>query len=319
MDKFDLYRDIASRTGGDVYVGVVGPVRTGKSTLIKQVMQKLVVDGIENPDERSRAIDEIPQSADGKTIMTTQPRFVPNEAVRVPVGENLAVNMRLIDCVGYLVAGALGAEEDGKERMVSTPWSEEQIPFSMAAEIGTQKVIKEHSTIALAVTTDGSFSNISREDYVDAEERVVKELKECGKPFAIVLNVANVNAPSAIQLKDELSAKYDAPVLLKNAENLTEQDITEILETILLEFAVTMIDFDLPRWVRALPCENGVIKELLDVVRGVGDNVSKMKDYEHIDTFFKNTEYWQEPSSINLDAGKGKIEVQLAPKEGVFF
>ena len=319
MDKFDLYRDIASRTGGDVYVGVVGPVRTGKSTLIKQVMQKLVVDGIENPDERSRAIDEIPQSADGKTIMTTQPRFVPNEAVRVPVGDNLAVNMRLIDCVGYLVDGALGAEEDGKERMVSTPWSEEQIPFSKAAEIGTQKVIKEHSTIALAVTTDGSFSNIAREDYVGAEERVIRELKECGKPFAIVLNAADVNAPSALQLKDELAAKYDAPVLLKNAVELDEQDITEILETILLEFAVTTIDFDLPRWVRALPIDNGVIRELIDIVRNVGDSVNKMKDYEHIDTFFKTTEFWQEPSVINLDAGKGKIEVQLEPKESVFF
>lgn len=319
MDKFDLYRDIASRTGGDVYVGVVGPVRTGKSTLIKQVMQKLVVDGIENPDERSRAIDEIPQSADGKTIMTTQPRFVPNEAVRVPIGENLAVNMRLIDCVGYLVGGALGAEEEGKERMVSTPWSEEQIPFSKAAEIGTQKVIKEHSTIALAVTTDGSFSGIAREDYVEAEERVVRELKECGKPFAIVLNVADVNAPSALQLKDELESKYDAPVLIKNAVNLDEQDITEILESILLEFAVTMIDFDLPRWVRALPIDNDVIKELIELVRGVGDSVNKMKDYEHIDTFFKTTEFWQEPSVINLDAGKGKIEVQLEPKDGVFY
>ncbi len=319
MDKFDLYRDIASRTGGDVYVGVVGPVRTGKSTLIKQVMQKLVVDGIENPDERSRAIDEIPQSADGKTIMTTQPRFVPNEAVRVPIGENLAVNMRLIDCVGYLVGGALGAEEEGKERMVSTPWSEEQIPFSKAAEIGTQKVIKEHSTIALAVTTDGSFSGIAREDYVEAEERVVRELKECGKPFAIVLNVADVNAPSALQLKGELESKYDAPVLIKNAVNLDEQDITEILESILLEFAVTMIDFDLPRWVRALPIDNDVIKELIELVRGVGDSVNKMKDYEHIDTFFKTTEFWQEPSVINLDAGKGKIEVQLEPKDGVFY
>lgn len=319
MDKFDLYRDIASRTGGDVYVGVVGPVRTGKSTLIKQVMQKLVVDGIENPDERNRAIDEIPQSADGKTIMTTQPRFVPNEAVRVPVGDNLAVNMRLIDCVGYLVAGALGAEEDGKERMVSTPWSEEQIPFSKAAEIGTQKVIKEHSTIALAVTTDGSFSNISREEYVEAEERVISELKECGKPFAIVLNVADVEAETAIALREELAKKYDAPVLLKNAVELDEQDITEILETILLEFAVTMIDFDLPRWVRSLPIDCEVIKELLDVVRGVGDSVGKMKDYEHIDAFFKNAQYWQEPSSINLEAGKGKIEVQLAPKDGVFY
>ena len=319
MDKFDLYRDIASRTGGDIYVGVVGPVRTGKSTLIKQVMQRLVVDGIENPDERSRAIDEIPQSADGKTIMTTQPRFVPNEAVRVPISDNLAVNMRLIDCVGYLVDGALGAEEEGKERMVSTPWSEEKMPFSKAAEIGTQKVIKEHSTIALAVTTDGSFSKIGREQYVEAEERVVNELKECGKPFAIVLNVADVNAPSALALKDELSAKYDAPVIVKNAVSLEDEDITEILETILLEFAVTIIDFDLPRWVRALPADNDIIKELLKIVREVGDDVSKMKDYEHIDAFFKSAEFWQEPSAINLDAGKGRIHVELAPNDGVFY
>ncbi|MDE6060506.1 MAG: stage IV sporulation protein A [Clostridia bacterium] len=319
MDKFELYRDIASRTGGDIYVGVVGPVRTGKSTLIKQVMQQLVIDGIENPDERSRAIDEIPQSADGKTIMTTQPRFVPNEAVRVPVSENLAVNMRLIDCVGYLVAGALGAEEDGKERMVSTPWSEEQIPFSKAAEIGTQKVIKEHSTIALAVTTDGSFSNIQREQYIEAEERVIRELKECGKPFAIVLNVADPEAASAIQLKEELANKYDAPVLLKNAVNLGEQDITEILETILLEFAVNIIDFDLPRWVQALPADSSVVKELIGIVKGVGDDVSKMKDYERIDAFFKTAEYWDEPSAINLDAGKGRVQVDIMPKDGVFF
>ncbi len=319
MDKFDLYRDIASRTGGDIYVGVVGPVRTGKSTLIKQVMQRLVVDGIENPDERNRAIDEIPQSADGKTIMTTQPRFVPNEAVKVPVSENLAVNMRLIDCVGYLVAGALGAEEEGKERMVSTPWSEEQIPFSKAAEIGTQKVIKEHSTIALAVTTDGSFTDIPREQYVEAEERVIRELKECGKPFAIVLNVADVNAESALRLKDELSAKYDAPVLVKSAVSLEDKDITEILETILLEFAVTIIDFDLPRWVRALPVDSGIVKELTDIVREVGGDVSKMKDYEHIDTFFKSAEFWNEPSAINLDAGKGRVQVELAPKDGVFY
>jgi len=317
MDKFDLYRDIASRTGGDIYVGVVGPVRTGKSTLIKQVMQQFIVDGIENPDERSRAIDEIPQSADGRTIMTTQPRFVPNEAVRVPLSESLSVNMRLIDCVGYLVDGALGADEDGKERMVSTPWSEEQIPFSKAAEIGTQKVIKEHSTIAVAVTTDGSFTGIDREQYVQAEERVVRELKECGKPFVIVLNTADVSGAQG--LADELSEKYDAPVLVKDAANMTEQDITEILESILLEFAVTLVDFDLPRWVQALPLDSAVVKELVSIATDMGAQVSKMKDYEHIDTFFKNAESWQEPSAIKLDAGTGRINVELAPKSGVFY
>ncbi len=319
MDKFDLYRDIASRTGGDIYVGVVGPVRTGKSTLIKQVMQQMVVDGIKDPDERSRAIDEIPQSADGKTIMTTQPRFVPNEAVRVPVGDNLAVNMRLIDCVGYVVSGALGAEEEGRERMVSTPWSEEEMPFSKAAEMGTQKVIKEHSTIALAVTTDGSFSGIAREDYIAAEERVISELKECGKPFVIVLNTADPTAQQAIDLKAELEAKYGSSVLLKNALALSEADITEILESILLEFAVTMIDFDLPRWIQALPADSEVVKELLDIVKGVGNDVVKMKDYERIDAFFKGSQFFDEPSAIDLDAGRGRVQVTLSPKEGVFY
>lgn len=319
MDKFDLYRDIASRTGGDVYVGVVGPVRTGKSTLIKQVMQKFVVDGIVNQDERNRAIDEIPQSADGKTIMTTQPRFVPNEAVKVSVGDNITLNMRLIDCVGYLVDGALGAEEDGKERMVSTPWAEEDMPFSQAAEIGTQKVIKEHSTIALAVTTDGSFGNIPRQDYVKAEERVISELKECRKPFAIVLNVADENSESAQRLKDELQKKYDAPVVVKNALEMNEDDVSEILETVLLEFGVKTIDFNLPRWVQALPIDSDVVQELISRVKDMAGDVERMKDYDKIDSYFENANLWQTPSSINLDAGKGKVTVDMDVKRGVFF
>lgn len=319
MDKFDLYRDIASRTGGDVYVGVVGPVRTGKSTLIKQVMQKFVVDGIVNQDERNRAIDEIPQSADGKTIMTTQPRFVPNEAVKVSVGDNITLNMRLIDCVGYLVDGALGAEEDGKERMVSTPWAEEDMPFSQAAEIGTQKVIKEHSTIALAVTTDGSFGNIPRQDYVKAEERVISELKECRKPFAIVLNVADENSESAQRLKDELQKKYDAPVVVKNALEMNEDDVSEILETVLLEFGVKTIDFNLPRWVQALPIDSDVVQELISGVKDMAGDIERMKDYDKIDTYFENANLWQTPSSINLDAGKGKVTVDMDVKRGVFF
>lgn len=319
MDKFDLYRDIASRTGGDVYVGVVGPVRTGKSTLIKQVMQKFVVDGIVNQDERNRAIDEISQSADGKTIMTTQPRFVPNEAVKVSVGDNITLNMRLIDCVGYLVDGALGAEEDGKERMVSTPWAEEDMPFSQAAEIGTQKVIKEHSTIALAVTTDGSFGNIPRQDYVKAEERVISELKECRKPFAIVLNVADENSESAQRLKDELQKKYDAPVVVKNALEMNEDDVSEILETVLLEFGVKTIDFNLPRWVQALPIDSDVVQELISGVKDMAGDVERMKDYDKIDSYFENANLWQTPSSINLDAGKGKVTVDMDVKRGVFF
>lgn len=319
MDKFELYRDIASRTNGDIYVGVVGPVRTGKSTILKQVMEQFVVDGIENAEDRKRAIDEIPQSADGKTIMTTQPRFVPNEAVKVTLGDNLSVNMRLIDCVGYVVDGALGADEDGKERMVSTPWDENMIPFSRAAEIGTEKVIKEHSTIALAVTTDGSFSGISREEYVPAEERVIAELKECKKPFVILLNVKDVDSDSAKSLRQELEDKYSAPVLLKNALSVTEDDISEIFESILLEFAVKTVDFELPRWVQSLGIDDEVVQELLNAVKSMGGQIVKMRDYEKIGEFFDGAEFWDTPASVNIDAGTGKMSVGLTPKAQVFY
>lgn len=319
MDKYDLYRDIATRTGGDIYVGVVGPVRTGKSTVVKQFMEKLVVDGIKDADARARAIDEIPQSADGKTIMTTQPRFVPAEAARVNFRDNLAVNMRLIDCVGYLVAGALGGEEDGRDRMVSTPWSEEDMPFAEAAEIGTDKVIREHSTVAVAVLTDGSFTGIPREQYIPAEEKVIAELKRTGKPFAVLLNTADPAAESARALAAELAAKYDAPVTVAHAPSMTESDISAVMEDILLEFGVRRIDLKLPRWVQALPVDDEVVREMLSAVRDMGEKVSKMKDYEGIDAFFEGREFWQLPSGVELEAGEGRIEVTVRPKEDVFY
>lgn len=319
MDKYDLYRDIATRTGGDIYVGVVGPVRTGKSTVVKQFMEKLVVDGIKDADARARAIDEIPQSADGKTIMTTQPRFVPAEAARVNFRDNLAVNMRLIDCVGYLVAGALGGEEDGRDRMVSTPWSEEDMPFAEAAEIGTDKVIREHSTVAVAVLTDGSFTGIPREQYIPAEEKVIAELKRTGKPFAVLLNTADPAAESARTLAAELAVKYDAPVTVAHAPSMTESDISAVMEDILLEFGVRRIDLKLPRWVQALPVDDEVVREMLSAVRDMGEKVSKMKDYEGIDAFFEGREFWQLPSGVELEAGEGRIEVTVRPKEDVFY
>ena len=319
MDKYDLYRDIATRTGGDIYVGVVGPVRTGKSTVVKQFMEKLVVDGIKDADARARAIDEIPQSADGKTIMTTQPRFVPAEAARVNFRDNLAVNMRLIDCVGYLVAGALGGEEDGRDRMVSTPWSEEDMPFAEAAEIGTDKVIREHSTVAVAVLTDGSFTGIPREQYIPAEEKVIAELKRTGKPFAVLLNTADPAAESARALAAELAAKYDAPVTVAHAPSMTESDISAVMEDILLEFGVRRIDLKLPRWVQALPVDDEVVREMLSAVRDMGEKVSKMKDYEGIVAFFEGREVWQLPSGVELEAGEGRIEVTVRPKEDVFY
>ena len=319
MDKFDLYRDIATRTGGDVYVGVVGPVRTGKSTLIKQFMEKLVVGGIENKDVRARAVDEIPQSADGKTIMTTQPKFVPAEAVRVTFGDNLSVNMRLIDCVGYMVDGALGGEEEGRERMVATPWSEEAMPFSEAAETGTDKVIREHSTVAVAVTTDGSFTDIPRSAYEPAEERVIEELKATGKPFAIVLNTADPASESARALAHSLEEKYGVAVSVVSAVNMNESDISAVMENILLEFAVRRIDFALPHWVQALPPDDEVVKEIVSAVRDMGARVDKMKDYAVTDEFFADKEFWKLPASVELDAGKGVVNVAVEPKEGVFF
>lgn len=319
MDKFDLYRDIATRTGGDVYVGVVGPVRTGKSTLIKQFMEKLVVGGIENKDVRARAVDEIPQSADGKTIMTTQPKFVPAEAVRVTFGDNLSVNMRLIDCVGYMVDGALGGEEEGRERMVATPWSEEAMPFSEAAETGTDKVIREHSTVAVAVTTDGSFTDIPRSAYEPAEERVIEELKATGKPFAIVLNTADPASESARALAHYLEEKYGVAVSMVSAVNMNESDISAVMENILLEFAVRRIDFALPHWVQALPPDDEVVKEIVSAVRDMGARVDKMKDYTVTDEFFADKEFWKLPASVELDAGKGVVNIAVEPKEGVFF
>ena len=318
MDKFDLYRDIATRTGGEVYVGVVGPVRTGKSTFIKEFMSKIALEGIENPDARQRAVDELPQSADGKTIMTTQPKFVPNEAVKVRLGDNVNVKLRLVDCVGYMVEGALGGVEDGRERMVRTPWNADEIPFSKAAEIGTDKVIRDHSTIGIVVTTDGSFTDITREEYQSAEEKVVKEMKNTGKPFAILLNVKDPQSQSADELKTALESKYNAPVIVTNALNISEEEIADIMESILLEFDAKTVDFSLPKWVQVLDVDNFVVKELVDIARKYGEILCKMKDYEKIDTYFENAEFWDMPTSVSLDAGTGRISVTVAPKEGVF-
>ena len=225
MENLGIYEDIATRTDGDIYVGVVGPVRTGKSTFIKNFMDLLVIPNIENAYKKERAKDELPQSAAGRTVMTTEPKFVPNEAIEITIGENLKLKTRLVDCVGYLVNNALGYMEDDAPRMVKTPWSTEEIPFETAAEIGTRKVIEEHSTIGILVTTDGSITEIPREDYIEAEERVVRELKELNKPFVIVLNTDNPNSDNAKQLAKELENKYNIPVIPTNCVNLGEEDI----------------------------------------------------------------------------------------------
>ena len=252
MNDNRLYQDIAKRTDGDIYVGVVGPVRTGKSTFIKRFMDLLVIPNIDNEYKKERAQDELPQSAGGRTIMTTEPKFIPNEAVAITVGDNIKLNVRLVDCVGYLVKNAIGHLEDDMPRMVKTPWSNEEMPFEQAAEIGTKKVIQEHSTIGILVTTDGSITDIEREDYIEPEERVVKELKELNKPFIIVLNSNNPDSDYTQSLAKKLQEKYDTQVIPTDCENLTVDKIDEIFGKVLYEFPIERININFPRWVDGL-------------------------------------------------------------------
>ena len=261
----NIYQDIAQRTGGDIYVGVVGPVRTGKSTLIKRFMDTLVIPNIGSQFSRERAIDELPQSASGRTIMTTEPKFIPEDAVRINMDDQASFNVRMIDCVGYIVPSSIGYIEDNQPRMVKTPWFDDPIPFNMAAEIGTQKVITEHSTIGIVVTTDGSISDIPREEYAEAEERVIGELKEIDKPFVVVLNCVYPGSANAQDLAQELREKYDVSVLPLNCMELTEEQIKEILSLVLFEFPVKEIRIDMPKWLTGLEKNHRLLWESLQV------------------------------------------------------
>ncbi|MCL2457098.1 MAG: stage IV sporulation protein A, partial [Defluviitaleaceae bacterium] len=271
MDYQNLYRDIAERTGGDIYIGVVGPVRTGKSTFIKRFMDLLVIPNIENSYSKERATDELPQSAAGKTIMTTEPKFVPNEAVTIHLDDAATFKVRMIDCVGYLVPSALGHldGEDGnkKPRMVSTPWSEDKIPFAEAAEMGTKKVINDHSTIGIVITTDGSIAEIPREDYIDAEERVIRELRAINKPFVVILNSQTPFSNATEKLRDEISEKYSAPVVALDCAQLKIDDIHAVIERVLYEFPVQEIRVNYPKWIETLPIEHWLKQSFISTVK----------------------------------------------------
>jgi stage IV sporulation protein A len=310
MAEQSIYRDIAKRTGGDIYIGVVGPVRTGKSTFIRRFIDSVVIPGIENEDERRRTLDEIPQSADGKTIMTTEPKFVPDDSVKIKVADETELNVKLIDCVGYMVEGALGTSEDGEARMVMTPWCEVAIPFSEAAEIGTKKVIGEHSTIGMLVTTDGSITDIPREAYVDAEERVATELKSLGKPFAIVLNSKNPSSDEAKSLAEELENKYEAPVALVSCHDLNAEDVKEILGLVLSEFPVRQLTFNLPTWCEALPEEHHLRSELYCKIDSFTDGISKLGDVAN--ALGKNPDV--ELCSLSAGDGTGEFSIPLDEK-----
>ena len=314
-----LYQDIAQRTDGDIYVGVVGPVRTGKSTFIKRFMDLLVIPNIDNEYKRERAQDELPQSAGGRTIMTTEPKFVPNEAVGITVGDNIKLNVRLVDCVGYLVNNAIGYLEDDMPRMVKTPWNTEEIPFEEAAEIGTRKVIKEHSTIGVLVTTDGSVTDIPREDYIGAEERVVKELKELNKPFIIVLNSSEPESDYTRSLAEKLQEKYDAQVVPTDCENLSRDKIDEIFGRVLYEFPIDRVNISFQRWVDGLPEDHWLKEELYDEIKNTFKDVSILKQIDNRITNLQDTDVISNSVINEIQLGTGSINITINLLDNLFY
>lgn len=319
MANNSIYQDIECRTGGDIYIGVVGPVRTGKSTFIKRFMDKLVIPNIEDEYKKERANDELPQSAQGRTIMTTEPKFVPNEAVEITLDGNAKLNVRLIDCVGYVVPDAMGYIEDNAPRMVMTPWYENEIPFEDAAKIGTKKVITDHSTIGLVITTDGSITDIERNSYENAECKVIQELQAINKPFIVLLNTAYPNAERTLNLKKELEQKYGTTVLPVNCAELTEKDINEIIENILFEFPVSEININMPKWIGELTQDHWLKKGLTDSVKNSVNNIKKIKDYKKITSSIECCEYVDKVMSDNIKLGTGEISLNIVINDGLFY
>ncbi|MTI47761.1 stage IV sporulation protein A [Sporosalibacterium faouarense] len=319
MDNFNIYSDIAERTDGDIYVGVVGPVRTGKSTFIKRFMELLVLPNIDNKYKKERANDELPLSGSGKTIMTTEPKFVPNEAIDLTIKDNISFKVRMVDCVGYLVNGALGYEEDSMPRMVSTPWYEKEIPFEEAAEIGTKKVINDHSTIGVVVTTDGSITDIDRSSYIKAEERVIKELRELEKPFVVLLNSKHPELDSTIALKESLEEKYEVPVVGVDCMNMNLGDIDNILEKVLLEFPVKEININLPGWVEGLSRTHSIRSSILDVVKESVSNVHRLSELNNGISKFKDLDIVNNVNIESIKLGEGITNVNVDVDSNLFY
>lgn len=319
MVNNDIYSSIAKRTDGDIYIGVVGPVRTGKSTFIKKFMESLVIPNITSEFRKERAIDELPQSAAGKTIMTTEPKFIPEEAVEIKLSDNAVFNVRMIDCVGYIVPAAIGYIENEAPRMVMTPWFEEEIPFAMAAEIGTQKVIKEHSTIGLVVTTDGSITDIPRDEYCDAEERVINELSEINKPFVIILNCLDPKSSSAQQLASELEDKYSTPVIPVNCLELDEQGISDILRQVLYAFPVKEVNITMPKWITALEKNHWLKSSVISAIRAAAENIKHIRDMTKLTERLSDSEYISGSQISEIDLGKGSAGIKLDFDNELFY
>lgn len=318
MESRNIYKEIATRSGGDIYLGVVGPVRTGKSTFIANFVNKFVLPNIKNEYAKQRTIDELPQSAQGKTVMTTEPKFVPNEAVTVDV-DDIKMKLRLIDCVGYTVSGANGYSEDEKPRYVKTPWSDEDMPFDKAAEVGTQKVIREHSNVAVLVTTDGSFTDIARANYISAEERVVAELKGCQKPFVIILNTADPNSANAKNLAMSLSQKYNSKVLPLNIKDITETDIAKVFDLLLEEFPVNKIQIKMPQWMEALPYDSDLISEIVSEIKQGTEGLEKIGDFKLNKTLFESSPNFEPLSQTSVQLGEGNVVLEVTPKPSLFY
>ncbi len=317
MDKSDILRSITQRTNGDIYLGVVGAVRTGKSTFIKKVIENLVVPNIQDEYERKRCLDEIPQSAQGKTIMTTEPKFVPSNSATINI-DNFTANIRLVDCVGYVIPSAKGYEDDSGPRMVKTPWYDEQIPFIEAAEVGTEKVIKDHSTIGIVVTTDGSIGEIAREDYIDAETRVINELKEYGKPFIVILNSVHPMLPDTERIAQNLKSSYDVPVLPINIENMGERDIYSILKEALYEFPISEVRVSMPDWIGCLTPSNWLKKIYIDKIKESVTSVNKLKDVDTINGHFTDCEYISKSYLSEVNSSTGEVTINLEAPEDLY-
>jgi len=318
MSNYNIYKDIADRTNGDIYVGVVGPVRTGKSTFITKIMEGLVLPNILDVNSRERAKDEMPQSGDGKLIMTTQPKFIPSEAVNISLESDVNFNVRMIDCVGYLVDGAMGHEENGVPRMVNTPWSDEDMPFERAAEVGTNRVITEHSTIAVLVTTDGSISTIQRNSYIKAEERVVKELQEINKPFVIVLNSIHPNSPETLNLAKQLSDKYNSKVIPLNVDKMSVEDINVVFDGILKEFPISKVGIKLPDWLQILDYTSDIISGVIKSISELINQMNKIDDIPDV-MMQEGLEDFEAKIDKSIDLGQGKVTLSLNPKNDLYY